>query len=297
MQNKKMQNKNPTVSILTTVYNREKYIAACIESVLASTYQDWELIIVDDVSTDTSLAIAKSYEEKDARIKVYVNDKNLGDYPNRNKAASYAKGKYIKYLDADDFIYPHGLEIMVQTMEQFPEAGLGISQKVVEDVKPYPFIMQPKETFTREFLMRGVLGIGPTATIIRRDAFEKLGGFTGTRYIGDTEMWYKLALVYPVVKMEDELIFWRQHDEQQIVFEKKDANVLKMRYQVTRDVLKLAKKLFTKVEFSKALDSIQNKYAITIWRLIVIDFKFKRGYNMFISSDLKILNMLRVLFK
>ena len=287
----------PIVSILTTVYNREKYIAACIESVLASTYGDWELIIVDDVSSDTSVAIAKSYEEKDARIKVYVNDKNLGDYPNRNKAASYAKGKYIKYLDADDFIYPHGLEIMVQTMEQFPEAGLGISQKVVEDVKPYPFIMQPKETFTREFLMRGVLGIGPTATIIRRDAFEKLGGFTGTRYIGDTEMWYKLALVYPVVKMEDELIFWRQHDEQQIVFEKKDANVLKMRYQVTRDVLKLAKKLFTKVEFSKALNSIQNKYAITIWRLIVIDFKFKRGYNMFISSDLKILNMLRVLFK
>ena len=287
----------PIVSILTTVYNREKYIAACIESVLASGYKDWELIIVDDVSSDGSVSIAQRYEQKDARIKVYVNDKNLGDYPNRNKAASYAKGKYIKYLDADDFIYPHGLEIMVQTMEQFPEAALGISQKVVEDVKPYPFVMKPKETFTREFLMRGVLGIGPTATIIRRDAFETLGGFTGTRYIGDTEMWYKLALVYPVVKMEDELIFWRQHDEQQIVFEKKDANVLKMRYQVTRDVLKLAKKLFTKVEFSKALNSIQNKYAITIWRLIVIDFKFKRGYNMFISSDLKILNMLRVLFK
>ena len=289
--------KPPKVSILTTVYNREKYIAACIDSVLASSYQDWELIIVDDVSSDTSVAIARAYEQKDARIKVYVNDKNLGDYPNRNKAASYAKGKYLKYLDADDIIYPHGLEIMVLTMEQFPEAGLGISQKVAEDVKPYPFVMQPKETFTREFLMRGVLGLGPTGTIIKRDAFETLCGFTGTRYIGDTEMWYKIALIYPVVKMEDELIFWRQHDEQQIVFEKKDANVLKMRYQLTRDVLKLAKKLFTKVEFSKALDSIQNKYAITIWRLIVIDFKFKRGYNMFISSDLKILNMLRVLFK
>ena len=76
--------------------------------------------------------------------------------------------------------------------------------------------MEPKETFTREFLMRGVLGLGPTGTIIRRDAFETLGGFTGTRYIGDTEMWYKLALVYPVVKMEDNLIFWRQHDDQEI---------------------------------------------------------------------------------
>ena len=207
---------NPKISILTTVYNREKYLVACIDSVLASSYQDWELIIVDDVSTDTSLAIAKSYEKKDPRIKVYVNEKNLGDYPNRNKAASYAKGKYIKYLDADDIIYPHGLEVMVHTMEQFPEAALGISQKVAEDVKPYPFIMLPKEAFRREFLMRGVLGLGPTGTIIRRDVFEKLGGFTGTRYIGDTELWYKIALAYPVVKMEDELIFWRQHDQQQI---------------------------------------------------------------------------------
>ena len=184
----------PSVSILTTVYNREKYIAACIDSVLASSYQNWELIIVDDVSTDTSLAIAKSYEKKDARIKVYVNAQNLGDYPNRNKAASYAKGTYLKYLDADDVIYPRGLDVMVHTMEQFPEAALGISQKVVEDVKPYPFLMDPKETFTREFLKRGVLGLGPTGTIIRRDVFEKLGGFTGTRYIGDTEMWYKIAL-------------------------------------------------------------------------------------------------------
>ena len=207
---------NPKISILTTVYNREKYLVACMDSVLASTYQDWELIIVDDVSTDTSLAIAKSYEKKDARIKVYVNDKNLGDYPNRNKAASYAKGKYIKYLDADDLIYPRGLEVMVHAMEQFPEAGLGISQKVVEDEKPYPFLMQPKETFKREFLMRGVLGLGPTGTIIRRDVFKKLGGFTGTRYIGDTELWYKIALTYPVVKIEDDLIFWRQHDDQEI---------------------------------------------------------------------------------
>ena len=205
---------------------------------LASTCQNWELIIVDDVSTDTSVAIAQRYEQKDARIKVYINDKNLGDYPNRNKAASYAKGTYIKYLDADDVIYPRGLEIMVHTMEQFPEAALGISQKVVEDIKPYPFVMQPKETFRREFLMRGVLGLGPTGTIIRRDVFEKLGGFTGTRYIGDTEMWYKIALIYPVVKMEDDLIFWRQHDDQEITkgqesfFYLENAFKLKFNYRI-----------------------------------------------------------------
>lgn len=205
-----------TVSILTTVYNRETYIAACIESVLASTYQDWELIIVDDQSTDASVAIAKKYAAQDSRISVYVNTTNLGDYPNRNKAASYATGTYIKYLDADDIIYPHGLAIMVDTMDAFPEAVLGISQQVAEDYKSFPFVMQPTETFTREFLQRGVLGLGPTGTIIKRSVFEDLGGFTGTRYIGDTELWYKLALTYPVVKMVDGLIFWRQHEDQEI---------------------------------------------------------------------------------
>jgi len=69
----------PSVSILTTVYNRDKYLAACIDSVLASSYHNWELIIVDDLSSDASVAIARAYEQKDARIKVYVNEINLGD--------------------------------------------------------------------------------------------------------------------------------------------------------------------------------------------------------------------------
>ena len=257
------------VSILTTVYNREKYIAACIDSVLASSFQDWELIIVDDVSTDTSLAIAKSYEKKDARIKVYVNQTNLGDYPNRNKAASYAKGTYIKYLDADDIIYPHGLEIMVHTMEQFPEAALGISQKVVEDVKPYPFIMQPKETFKREFLMRGVLGLGPTGTIIRRDAFETLGGFTGTRYIGDTELWYKIALTYPVVKMEDNLIFWRQHDDQEITKGQDSFFYLENAFKLKFNTLQKKELPLEALERQMALKKLTHRFSRDIARLIL----------------------------
>src|SRR5258708_39815278 len=100
---------DPLVSILMTAYNREKYIAEAIESVLTSSYTNFELIIVDDCSTDNTLTIAKSYEKNDARIKVYLNEKNLKDYPNRNRAASHAKGKYIKYLDYDDKINNWGL--------------------------------------------------------------------------------------------------------------------------------------------------------------------------------------------
>ena len=92
-----------------TEFKRDNFIKEAIESVLNSTYQNFELIIVDDASTDQTVSIAKEFALRDQRIKVYVNDQNLGDYPNRNKAASYAIGKYIKYLDSDDRIKPAGL--------------------------------------------------------------------------------------------------------------------------------------------------------------------------------------------
>ena len=63
------------------------------------------------------LSIAKHYAARDPRIKVEVNEKNLGDYPNRNRAASLSQGKYLKYVDADDLIYPTGLEVLVNGME------------------------------------------------------------------------------------------------------------------------------------------------------------------------------------
>src|SRR5687768_8103613 len=100
-----------------TVFNRENYLKEAIESVLDSTFTNFELIIVDDCSTDNSVAIAKKYAANDQRIRVYVNEQNLGDYPNRNKAAGYATGKYLKYVDSDDKIFPHTLEVMINGME------------------------------------------------------------------------------------------------------------------------------------------------------------------------------------
>src|SRR5258706_13206257 len=110
---------SPLVSVLMTAFNREKYIADAIESVLASSYENFELIIVDDASSDNTVAIASQFAEKDKRIRIYVNEKNVGDYPNRNKAAGYAQGKYINYVDADDKLYYYGLEVMVRFTELF----------------------------------------------------------------------------------------------------------------------------------------------------------------------------------
>src|SRR5450631_849992 len=112
--------RNPLVSVLMTAFNREKLIGQAIESVLASTYSDLELIVVDDGSSDSTVEIAKDYAAKDDRIKVFINEKNLGDYPNRNRAASHAKGKYIKFVDSDDKLFDFSLEYCVSQMEKYP---------------------------------------------------------------------------------------------------------------------------------------------------------------------------------
>ncbi len=210
-----MDNK-PLVSVLMTAYNREKYIAQAIESVLNSTYKNWELIIVDDRSTDKTVEIARKYEKLDNRIKVYINEKNLGDYPNRNKAASYARGKYLKYVDADDMIYPYGLEQLVFYMEQFPDAGYGLCSLPQDRQRIYPFALSPREAYRRHYIEdKWIFHKAPLSSIIKRSVFEEIGGFSGKPYLGDMELWLKLSQKYPVVLMPHGIVWYRIHGDQQ----------------------------------------------------------------------------------
>jgi glycosyltransferase involved in cell wall biosynthesis len=204
----------PLVSVLMTAYNRQKYIGDAIESVLASSYTDFELIIVDDGSADNTVAIAHAYKDKDSRVQVYVNEKNLGDYPNRNKAAGFAKGKYIKYLDADDLIYYYGLEVMVYSMEQFPQAGFGLASPV-SDEKPFPIELSPRESYLEHFGKYSHFNRAPGSSIIKTEAFNRVGGFSGKRMIGDNEFWFKIARYCNMVKFPFDLYWNRIHHEQE----------------------------------------------------------------------------------
>ena len=92
-----------TISAIVPVYNIESLVGRCIDSVIAQTYSDWEMILVDDGSTDGSLNVLKSYEAKDSRIKVIHQD-NAGPGPARNKGIQNASGDYIVFIDSDDVI-------------------------------------------------------------------------------------------------------------------------------------------------------------------------------------------------
>ncbi len=195
-----------------TVYNRERYLTSAIEAVLSQTFGNFELIVVDDRSTDRSAAIAAGYAH-DPRVRVLVNDENLGDYPNRNRAAALASGRYLKYVDADDVIYPHCLQTMVDAMESYQEAALGIS-RAVPGIR-CPAVLSRHAACWLQFGGSGLLDIGPLATIIRRSAFEKIGGFKPHRNTSDFQCWLALASSAPTVVIAPGLIWWRRHAGQE----------------------------------------------------------------------------------
>ncbi len=206
----------PTVSILTTVYNREAYLEASIQSTLESSYGDLELILLDDCSKDCSLEIAISAAKNDHRVRVYQNSCNLGDYGNRNAATSLATGKYLKFVDSDDIIYRYSLAIMVEAMNSNPEAALGLCHSLPEDEAPYPWKLTPIEAYRKNFLGRGCLGSGPSGVIMRADLFRLLGGFKPAwGVLADLEMWLRLAAKYPMLLLPPGLVWWRRHEGQE----------------------------------------------------------------------------------
>lgn len=107
------------VSIIMPSYNTGRFIAETVRSVMAQTYTDWELIIVDDCSTDDSVkVILNSFQDQQSRIRLFVNEKNSGAAVSRNKALREARGKYIAFLDSDDLWAPGKLEKQVRFMEE-----------------------------------------------------------------------------------------------------------------------------------------------------------------------------------
>ncbi|MFC1719526.1 glycosyltransferase family 2 protein [Pseudomonadota bacterium] len=216
-----MVNTQPLVSVLITVYNRERFLTTAIESVLAQSYQNFELIIVDDCSTDKSVEIARQYLS-DPRVQLYVNEQNLGDYPNRKKAASYAQGKYLKYVDADDFILPYCLEVMVHAMECFPDAGAGLSVNGWQ-WEMLPQQLMPQEVYRAHFFHnQNIFGAAPLSSIIKRKVFENLGGFNEGWNTGDSDFWLRAFSIWPAVCLPPGLAHWRTHEGQESSIQTRD---------------------------------------------------------------------------
>lgn len=107
---------NHLVSIITPAYNCADYIEECIESIMNQTYQNWEMIIVNDKSIDNTQSIVESYVKKDSRIKLFNQEKNVGAAAARNKALELSQGRFVAFLDSDDVWKPNKLERQLDFM-------------------------------------------------------------------------------------------------------------------------------------------------------------------------------------
>lgn len=149
------------MSIITPCYNAERFIAQAIESVLAQTYTDWEMLIVDDCSKDNSASIISKYEEKDCRIKYFKTDKPSGTpaLP-RNIAIENATGRYIAFLDSDDLWLPEKLEQQIPLFENESVAVVFSNYEKIKEngERSHRIVKAPARVDYKELLKGNVIG-------------------------------------------------------------------------------------------------------------------------------------------
>jgi glycosyltransferase involved in cell wall biosynthesis len=117
-------NSNQLISIIIPVYNHEKFIRSTIESVISQTYNNWELLVVDDCSTDSSWKIIQEYEKKDSRIKAFKNEENKGLTYNWKFLIDNAKGEFLAFLEGDDFFYKENIKEKMEVFDKYPDLGM-----------------------------------------------------------------------------------------------------------------------------------------------------------------------------
>jgi glycosyltransferase involved in cell wall biosynthesis len=163
------------VSVVLPVFNVERYVAESIQSVLAQTYQDFELVIVDDGSTDHSLSICQQFT--DPRIRI-VQQSNRGLAGARNTGIRHAIGEYIALLDSDDCFAPEKLQRHVEHLDSSPLVGISFSRSafIDEDSQSLGYYQMPKlkGITTPDILCRNPIGNG-SAPVIRRQVFQEIG--------------------------------------------------------------------------------------------------------------------------
>ena len=206
----------PCISVLLTSYNREDFIAEAIESVLGQSLTDFELIVSDDHSSDRTVEIVNAYASRDSRIRVSVNERNLGDYSNRKRVAGLAQGRFLKDHDSDDVMYRHCLSTMFEPLEAEPRAAFALTGPAGWPGGPSPMLLTPRLAYEREFLGSGLFQMGPASALFRTEAFRELGGFPEVAYSGDYLFWLRACATVNVLLVPGDLFYYRVHAGQEI---------------------------------------------------------------------------------
>lgn len=203
------------VSVVMPVFNAEPFLAQAIESILNQTFSEFEFIIVDDASTDNSLRLIEEYAEKDKRILVQKNEKNLGIALTRTFGTKIAKGKYIAVADADDISISTRFEKQYNYLENHIDCGVVGGFIELFDSSTGKILGTRKYYEDDENLRRRIFLYCPVAQpvcMIRKEVFDNLG-YYDSRYppAEDLDLWFRLGTRYKFANIQETLLKYRVH--------------------------------------------------------------------------------------
>jgi glycosyltransferase involved in cell wall biosynthesis len=211
----------PIVSVCIPTYRGAEYIGATIESVLLQTFNDFELVIVDDSSTDATVAVVSQYD--DPRIRLMQNDSNLGPEGNWNRCLAEARGRYFKLLPQDDLLDPHCLAKQVAVLEADVEEQIALvfcARTIIDSqgnfimTRHYPQRRGGRirrRTAIRNCLCRGTNLIGePGGVLFRKSLADEVGGFDASFcYVIDLDYWFRLLIRGDAYYVPEKLVSFR----------------------------------------------------------------------------------------
>jgi glycosyltransferase involved in cell wall biosynthesis len=201
----------PLISVLLPIYNAEEFLQRTLDSLFYQTFTSFEIIAINDGSTDTSSDILKLYAERDSRITV-IDQENKGLVATLNIAASHAKGKYIARMDSDDISLPRRFELQIQAFKDNPNAVLvGGGFDVMdedEDILYHDAVTTEKEELFRALYTRNPLAHG--SVMFLKTAFDSCGGYSDEcGPTEDYELWTRLTEYGDIVAVAPTIFRWR----------------------------------------------------------------------------------------
>jgi glycosyltransferase involved in cell wall biosynthesis len=206
---------NPTISVVMPVYNAATYLRAAVESILAQTFRDFELIALDDGSTDASLEILRQMAQQDTRIRV-ISRPNTGIVGALNDGVAAARGEFIARMDADDIALPHRFRRQLDFLRDNPGCVAVGSDVLQIDSDGDPICVQHwAETHEEidKMLLHGGGGLAHPTAMIRTTAMQQIGGYrTEYQWVEDKDLWLRLAEIGQLANLPAPLLQYRLHE-------------------------------------------------------------------------------------
>jgi glycosyltransferase involved in cell wall biosynthesis len=200
---------NDLISIVLPVYNGARFLRESIDSVLAQTHRNWELLILDDCSTDETPEIAKEYAEKDPRIHYHRNEVNLKLPGNLNAGFRMARGSYLTWTSDDNRFRPMALEKMLAALKQHNAHLAYASYQVIDEDGNDTFVMNVDPRGAEHILGSNVVG---ACFLYTREVYEKVGEYDTTLFlVEDFDYWQRVFMKFPGIAIQEVLYDYRQH--------------------------------------------------------------------------------------